>query len=273
MLTEQKPFSGDSLTAVMFKIVSGEVVPPSNLVPSIPQEVENTILRGLAKSSGDRFSCCKDFAEAVSRGWGAAAAVLPSSRVAPAGGQEHGSGEAPTVVQTPAAPAEGSAGDQDQLETVVQPLPARDAPTEAITGLPPLGEPGSTEAANAGAPAEASSPSMPIPESVPFGGGRRGAAETGPLVGCCGNRGSGGGRRVLLVHAKPRNSWGRILGDRGNRGARRTGPRNHPFPPPRPNPPRPSRSRPKPRAAPRSRPPRCPKLPRRRRLPRCLHPR
>ncbi len=170
MLTEQKPFSGDSLTAVMFKIVSGEVVPPSDLVPSIPQEVENTILRGLAKSSGDRFSCCKDFAESVSRAWGGEAAALPSSPVALAGGQEYGSGEAPTVVQTPAAPAEGSAGDQDPLETVVQPLPAGDAPTEAITGLPPLGEPGSTEAADAGAPAEASSPSMPIPESVPFGG-------------------------------------------------------------------------------------------------------
>ena len=169
MLTEQKPFSGDSLTAVMFKIVSGEVVPPSNLVPSIPQEVENTILRGLAKSSGDRFSCCKDFAESVSRGWGGGAAALPSSPVAPASGQEYGSGEAPTVEQS-AAPAEGSAGDQDQLETVVQPLPVGDAPTEAITGLPPLGEPGSSEAADAGAPAEASSPSMPIPESVPFGG-------------------------------------------------------------------------------------------------------
>ena len=172
MLTEQKPFSGDSLTAVMFKIVSGEVVPPSNIVPSIPQEVENTILRGLAKSSGERFSCCKDFAEAVSRAWGSGAAVLPSARVAPAGAREYGGDEAPTVVQPPASPAEGSAGDQDQLETVVQPIPAGDAPTEITTGLPPLGPPGSdapsAAADDEGLSAEASSPSMLLPESVPF---------------------------------------------------------------------------------------------------------
>ncbi len=101
MLTEQKPFSGDSLTAVMFKIVSGEVLPPSKLVPSIPQEIENTILRGLAKSNGDRFSCCKDFAESVSRGWGSDPAILPPSAIAPTAAQDYGSGEAPTVVQTP----------------------------------------------------------------------------------------------------------------------------------------------------------------------------
>ena len=99
MLTEQKPFSGDSLTAVMFKIVSGEVLPPSKLVPSIPQEIENTILRGLAKSNGDRFSCCKDFAESVSRGWGSDPAILPPSAIAPTAAQDYGSGEAPTVVQ------------------------------------------------------------------------------------------------------------------------------------------------------------------------------
>ena len=172
MLTEQKPFSGDSLTAVMFKIVSGEVVPPSKIVPSIPQEVENTILRGLAKSGAERFSSCEDFAEAVSRGWGGSAAALPSSPIAPAPAQDYGSDEAPTVDQPPASPAEGSAGDQDQLETVVQPIPAGDAATEGLTGLPPLGAPGSAAPSAAaddeGLSAEASSPSMPIPESVPF---------------------------------------------------------------------------------------------------------
>ena len=170
MLTEQKPFSGDSLTAVMFKIVSGEVLPPSKLVPSIPQEIENTILRGLAKSNGDRFSCCKDFAESVSRGWGSDPAILPPSAIAPTAAQDYGSGEAPTVVQTP-APTEDSAADQDQLETVVHPLTADNAPTEVMTGLPPLGETGADAPSDAAAEEAASAdqpPSLPVPESVPF---------------------------------------------------------------------------------------------------------
>ena len=163
MLTEQRPFSGDSLTAVMFKIVSGEVLPPSKIVPSIPQEVENTILRGLAKSNRDRFSCCKDFAASVSRGWGSDAAVLPPPSVATTAGQDYGSGEAPTVVQLP-APGEDSTAAQDQLETVVQPLPIGDAPTEVMTALPPLGE----AAADAAETSADLPPPLPIPESVPF---------------------------------------------------------------------------------------------------------
>ena len=172
MLTEQKPFSGDSLTAVMFKIVSGDVVPPSQVVPSIPSDVENTILRGLAKTSGERFSCCKDFAAAVTRGWGDDSAVLPPSSVTPAGGPDYGSGEAPTVVQTPASRAEGSSGDQEQLETIVQPTPADDDATEVITEMPPLGPAASDTSADAtakGVPGAETARPMPVGAPVMFG--------------------------------------------------------------------------------------------------------
>ena len=64
LLTGEKPFTGDNLTAVIFKIVSGEPVPLRQIDETIPGGLEEVVLRALRKTSDDRFETCKAFADA-----------------------------------------------------------------------------------------------------------------------------------------------------------------------------------------------------------------
>lgn len=63
MLTGKKPFAGDNLTAVIFKIVSSEAIPVTQLCPWLGPEVDAVLARVLAKNAGDRYKNCQDFAE------------------------------------------------------------------------------------------------------------------------------------------------------------------------------------------------------------------
>ncbi len=65
MLTGQKPFSGDSITTVIFKIVSENPVSPKELNPSIGAKVNAVVMRALAKEPAERYQSCKEFAEAL----------------------------------------------------------------------------------------------------------------------------------------------------------------------------------------------------------------
>ncbi len=65
LLTGQKPFVGESLTSVIFKIVSSEPVPPRQLRPGISPVLEAAILKGLAKDAASRYSTCRLFAQAI----------------------------------------------------------------------------------------------------------------------------------------------------------------------------------------------------------------
>ena len=132
LLTDQKPFSGDSLTAVMFKIVSGEVTPPSELSSGVSGPLESAVLRALSKAREDRYTSCADYAKAVSIGFESTESSIPERHV----GTAEITGEKATVVRTAEG---GGAVSQEQLETVVQPLPEGTAPTVVMPGLPPLG--------------------------------------------------------------------------------------------------------------------------------------
>ena len=59
LVTGRKPFTGDSLPAVIFKIVSENPAAPHKFNPDLPDRVDATILRGLAKSAQDRFENCR----------------------------------------------------------------------------------------------------------------------------------------------------------------------------------------------------------------------
>ncbi len=62
LLTGRKPFPGDSVTAVIYKIVSEEPAPPRELDASIHPGLSAIVLRALAKSPAARFqSCCQLF--------------------------------------------------------------------------------------------------------------------------------------------------------------------------------------------------------------------
>ncbi len=65
MLTGQKPFAGENLTSVMFKIVSETPLEPSALNPRIPTPVQESLLKALSKNPSDRYPACAAFAAAL----------------------------------------------------------------------------------------------------------------------------------------------------------------------------------------------------------------
>ena len=135
LLTDEKPFAGDSLTAVMFKIVSGEVTPPSEISSGISRPLENAVLRALSKSGKDRFPSCSAYSEAVSIGFES----TESSALERHAGTAEITAEPTTFVQPAVTTEEANSAPQEQLETIVRPLPEDTAATVAMPELPPLG--------------------------------------------------------------------------------------------------------------------------------------
>jgi TonB family protein len=62
MATGDKPFVGETLTALSYKIVHAEPVPPRSLNPGIPSRLESIILRSLAKNPERRYASGQEIA-------------------------------------------------------------------------------------------------------------------------------------------------------------------------------------------------------------------
>ncbi len=63
LLTGKKPFAGDNLTAVIFKIVSAEPAKVTDLCPWLVPQVDQVLARALAKKPEDRYANCRALAE------------------------------------------------------------------------------------------------------------------------------------------------------------------------------------------------------------------
>ena len=115
LVSGQKPFSGESLTSVMFKIVSAEAAVPSERNPRISEELDAAILRALSKDAVERYPSCREFAEAAARGCASVVEAAPA-----------------------AAGAEGARGTED-ADRVEAPRELEEtAPADAPRSLPPL---------------------------------------------------------------------------------------------------------------------------------------
>jgi hypothetical protein len=79
MLTGEKPYTGEHLTTVVYKIVAEEPVSPHRLNPTLAGAIENVLRKSLAKKPEGRYRSCQEFTEALekacaaSRGWKAMA--------------------------------------------------------------------------------------------------------------------------------------------------------------------------------------------------------
>ena len=65
MLTGIKPFAGETITTVIYKVVNEEPEPPSRVDPSLPKTVDAFIKKGLAKNPADRFQNGIEYTEAL----------------------------------------------------------------------------------------------------------------------------------------------------------------------------------------------------------------
>ncbi|HBY59383.1 MAG TPA: hypothetical protein DEH78_06145 [Solibacterales bacterium] len=75
ILTGEKPFVGDSMPALVYRIVREEPVAPQRINPSLNNAVEAVLRRGLNKEPDKRYPTCAEFAEALTgalksaKGW------------------------------------------------------------------------------------------------------------------------------------------------------------------------------------------------------------
>ena len=60
MLTGEKPFPGQSITTVIYKIVNEEPIPPRQLNPSIHPGLNDIVMRALAKEPEERYQSCRE---------------------------------------------------------------------------------------------------------------------------------------------------------------------------------------------------------------------
>jgi serine/threonine-protein kinase len=80
MLTGQKPFSGDSITTIIFKIVSENPVPPKEVNPSVGAKLNGVIMRALAKEPNERYQTSREFGEAIQAAAAQTANLTPTIR-------------------------------------------------------------------------------------------------------------------------------------------------------------------------------------------------
>jgi eukaryotic-like serine/threonine-protein kinase len=60
IVTGQKPFTGDHISTVLYKIMNEMPAPPSSLDPALPHGLDATILKALEKDRTKRFSSCAE---------------------------------------------------------------------------------------------------------------------------------------------------------------------------------------------------------------------
>src|SRR5438477_5254082 len=65
LLTRRKPFSGETLTAISYKIVHEDFTPPADLSSEVPPEFNPIVARAMAKDPWNRYQRGKDFALAL----------------------------------------------------------------------------------------------------------------------------------------------------------------------------------------------------------------
>ena len=82
MLTGEKPYTGEHLTTVVYKIVAEEPPLPHRINPSLSGQIENVLRKGLAKKPEGRYRNCQEFADAVEK----ACAATKNWKALPRGG-------------------------------------------------------------------------------------------------------------------------------------------------------------------------------------------
>ena len=65
LLTKRKPFVGENLTAISYKIVHEDFTPPAELAADVPPEFNPIVARAMAKDPWNRYQRGKDFALAL----------------------------------------------------------------------------------------------------------------------------------------------------------------------------------------------------------------
>jgi serine/threonine protein kinase len=63
LLTGEKPFTGESVTAISYQVVNVDPPPPSKLNPSLRPSFDRVLRKALSKGASDRYTRCHELAE------------------------------------------------------------------------------------------------------------------------------------------------------------------------------------------------------------------
>jgi serine/threonine-protein kinase len=176
LFTGERPFQGEHLTTIVYKIVAEEPPAPHRLNPTLGMQIDGVLRRGLAKNPDERFATCTEFLQALeaacdaTQGWvllsrGAAATVPTVHEPAPApvlrrlrdliawqaqpGKDRVSESETAAAVETPPAPMPAAPSEvRDQpspIDAVQQPPPPSVDPAKPAETKPPQGPPQATQ--------------------------------------------------------------------------------------------------------------------------------
>src|SRR5450755_2314992 len=80
MLTGEKPYTGEHLTTVVYKIVAEEPPSPHRINSSLGSGIEGVLKKGLAKKPDGRYASCTEFTEALEKACAATKGWKPMLR-------------------------------------------------------------------------------------------------------------------------------------------------------------------------------------------------
>src|SRR5208283_1309652 len=115
MAAGEQPFPGETMTAVSYKVVNTEPVPPAKLNPAIPARLEGVILKCLAKSPDDRYQTGEELAQDLAAmRTNAGAATLRSAVPVATGAADVTLAATPSAISYPPAQAPAPAAAAQQ---------------------------------------------------------------------------------------------------------------------------------------------------------------
>jgi serine/threonine protein kinase len=86
MVTGEKPFPGQNITTVIYKIVNEDPVPPRQIDPSIHPGISAVVMKALVKEPEQRYQSCREMLEDLKNYRAIAAGSNPQSTIVVGGG-------------------------------------------------------------------------------------------------------------------------------------------------------------------------------------------
>jgi serine/threonine-protein kinase len=135
LVTGEKPFGGQNITTVIYKIINENPIPPRELDATIPLGLSYVIQKALAKSPDERYQTCRELAEDLRNYKNLGGAAAPSAtvivRLPPIGAEMGPPAPQPSRTQPAAAPA------PVQAQAPAEPQPVRPLSVQVIPPVRP----------------------------------------------------------------------------------------------------------------------------------------
>jgi predicted Ser/Thr protein kinase len=131
LVTGEKPFGGQNITTVIYKIINENPIPPRELDATIPLGLSYVIQKALAKSADERYQTCRELAEDLKNFKNLGGATAPSATVIVRVPQFAAEAAPPPAAQPPRGQPPARA------QAPVEPQPARPLSVQVIPPVRP----------------------------------------------------------------------------------------------------------------------------------------